>query len=105
MEINGKEVGFRYSVGVNIWLQELTIRDPDIPPTKMYMLLAVEMSKAYARANGTEALTEDELLEMDLQDFQAIMSEVDIMIKMDKKTTVEIAEPKGKKKENAKKQS
>lgn len=103
MVINGREIGLRYTVGVNIWMQEFALNEPDTPATRLYMLMAVKMSEAYARTNGGEALTEEELIDMDLEDFARIKDEIDVVMKLDSKTTVEAQEPKGKgkKKESA----
>ena len=94
MNINGKEIGLRYTTGIAIWWQEYVHKEPDIAADRLMVLLAVRMSEAYARVNGGDSLTEDELMDLEYEEFEKLRDEVTISMKLDSMTTVETKEPK-----------
>lgn len=96
MQINGREVGFRYTVQAHIDSTEFAQKNPEAALARIYAMLAVTCSQSWARIHGGQALTEEEVLELDFDTFSKIRDEIDAQITTDSKTTVEAAEPKGK---------
>lgn len=96
MQINGREVGFRYTVQAHIESTEFAQKNPEAALARVYALVAVRCSESWARINGGTPLTEDEVLDLDFETFEKIRDEIDAQITVDSKTTVEAAEPKGK---------
>ena len=96
MNINGKEIGLRYTTGTAIWWQEYIQRDPSVAADRVAIQLAVKMSEAYARVNGGESLTEEELTDMEYDEFIKLREEIMIIMKIDSQTTIETKEPKSK---------
>lgn len=96
MQINGREVGFRYTVQAHIESTEFAQKNPEAALARVYTLVAVRCSESWARINGGTPLTEDEVMDLDFETFNKIRDEIDAQITVDSKTTVEAAEPKGK---------
>lgn len=96
MKINGKDIGLRYTTGTAIWWQEFIKTDPDVAADRVAVLLAVKMSEAYARVNGGDKVTEEELIDMEYDDFLKLRDEIMTIMKLDSQTSIETKEPKGK---------
>ena len=97
MNINGKEIGLRYTVGCAAWFAEYVNAHQDEAVISIYAKLMPKMNEAYVRTYGGETITEDEIMDMDFSEMMEVKEELEAIIKCDSKTTVEVAEPKGKK--------
>lgn len=61
MKVNGKEVGFLWSIGAFCDYQDYVVNNPDVSLARASVLKTALMTKAYADANGGEYLTVEEL--------------------------------------------
>lgn len=100
MQINGREIGLRYTTGVRIEFAEFVRDNENDVLDRFNVLRIVRMSEAYTRKNGGTPLTEEELLDMEYADFAKLVKEADIVMDLDSRTTVEV-DDKGKKEESA----
>lgn len=106
MNINGRDVGLVYTVGVLCNIADYMKDNPDVSGVRLTVFAAVEMSKAYCAIHGGEPLTEAEVLAMPGSKFQELDETIKAVQENDSEQTVE-TEPvkeKGKKKDAAEKQ-
>lgn len=61
MKVNGKEVGFLWSIGSFCDYQDYVVNNQDVSLARANVIKAAAMTKAYADVNGGEYLTVEEL--------------------------------------------
>ena len=98
MKINGREVGFLYTVGAHCEFSEYCIQHPNAPIATAEMYKAVAMNKAYNSANGIEGgLTIEELQGLMMYEWNDIRDEMKRVEKECSTRQVETIEVPGKK--------
>ena len=99
MIIDGKEYGLLYSIGARCDYDDFVMANQE----KMYsythglIMRAVFMSRAYAAANGGDALTYEQIRALPNRELDILMDEMNKQIEIDSKVTVEAEESKPKK--------
>lgn len=100
MKINGRDVGFAYTVGVYCDFADYISANPEKTVARATLYEAVLMSQAYNRINGkpeSEALTEEELLDLPKYVYDEVAAEMKKAEETGKKRTVEAQEKKEEK--------
>lgn len=106
MRINGRDIGFTYTIGVLCDVADYLKAHPDCTNVTLTLYAAVEMSKAYCAINGGEPLTEKELKALPGQMYKELEETIMAIQAADSEPSIE-TEPvkeKGKKKEAEEKQ-
>jgi len=92
--INGKEYGLLYTVEAYLDYQDYLLNNPDVNLYRGSMQLACFMNREYNKANGIKGkglrMEDMYTLKKGDLDLDAIVSEVDIQIKVDSETTVSV---------------
>lgn len=98
MEINGREIGFFYSVLAHIKADRLVSGNPSMPVSEWILHKAVFMSEAYNKAHGIKegALTLDEIYSLPNSKFDELVEAVKKQEEEDTKTKVQVKEKKAK---------
>lgn len=99
MIINGKEIGFYYSVWAHCELSDYIVSHPDVSATRGIMQKALIMNKAYVKAFGGETLMVADFENLPASVFIEIQKAISEQEAKDSKITVE-TKP-GKKTEKA----
>ena len=76
MKVNGKEVGFLWSIGAFCDYNDYIVVNPDVSLARANVYKAALMTKAYADANGGEFLTVEELNGLPVYVLAEIVEEV-----------------------------
>lgn len=96
VEINGKEIGLRYTVKTHLAFLEWVEANEKAALDVGYVHIIPIMSESYAKVNGGNVLTAEEIEEMDYTDFAALKEEARIVMNLDSRQQIETKEPKGK---------
>lgn len=95
MKINGKDIGFRYTIGAKCDYSDFCILHPNMSKDAGLLHLAVMMNQAYNKANGTtDEITVDELRDLDGYMQSEIEMELNKAIEAGSKRNVEVVEKK-----------
>lgn len=103
--INGREIGLRYTVKTHLSFLEWVEANEKASMDAGYLHIIPIMSESYAKKNSGEALTVEDIEDMDYADFAALKEEARIVMSLDSRQQVETKEPKGKNAESAAVQS
>lgn len=97
MEINGREVGFAWTVGAYCDYSDYVAAHEKVSVARANVRQALAMNKAYNELNDikTGALTEKELLKLPFSALTKIQKEMEKVMAEDSKTTVDIKNAKG----------
>lgn len=103
MIINGREIGFKYTIGVLCDISEYVAANPNVINANVMIKTAVEMSEAWCEEHGGDPLTIDEIRKLDGRLYEELEKAVTKATEKDSKTEIEIEAPKekGKKKDGA----
>ena len=96
VEINGKEIRLRYTVKTHLAFLEWVEANEKASMDAGYLHIIPIMSESYAKANGGDVLTAEDIEEMDYSDFVALKEEARIVMSLDSRQQIETKEPKGK---------
>lgn len=107
MNINGKDYGFVYTIGVMCKMADYFSANPDVNGARAIVFTAIEMSKAYCEIHGGEPLTEEELMKAPGSKFEELDKTIKAVQASDSEQSVqtEPVKEKGKKKDAEEKQS
>ena len=107
MNINGRDIGFTYTIGVLCAMTDWMKEHPDATGVRVVLFTAVEMNKAYCAIHGGEPITEAELMTLPGGRFEELEKTVMAIQAADSETSVETepSKEKGKKKAEEEKQS
>ncbi len=99
MVINGREVGFTWNTGAYVDYNDWIVRNSSASVARAKVQRAVLMNTEYNRINKdpeSKPLTVEEIRELPVYDFEALLAETDKIVERDGKRQIETAESKGK---------
>lgn len=105
MQINGREVGLTYTIGVMCEIGDYVKKHADASNVDVLVTCLIEMSKAYCAVHGGDPVTKEEIKSLPGSMYEQLQAEVLAIQEGDSATTVETKPVKGKKKELPEKQS
>lgn len=96
MKINGREVGFAFTIGSYCDISDYVVKNPDVSSATARLHKAVFMNRAYNELNEIDEpeLTVDELRKLPGHVMVNLISEMDAVEEEDKKRTVVAVEKK-----------
>ncbi len=97
MKINGKDIGFAYTIGAYCDINDYVVANPDVSMATANLHKAVIMSRAYNDMNGTtDTITVEELRLLQMSELQQLLDEMKAAEQAGMKRTVETKEKKQK---------
>ena len=96
MKVNGKEIGFLWSIGAFCDYQDFVVSNPDVSLARANVRKAEMMSRAYADAFGGEFVTVEELDKLPVYVLGEIIEEMQTAEEAGNVRTVETEEKKPK---------
>lgn len=98
MRINGKDIGFAYTVGAYCDINDYVVANPDVSAATANLYKAVFMNRAYNDMHGSsDSITVEELRRLPIGEFEALLEEMKQAEQDGSKRTVETEEKKQKK--------
>lgn len=95
MKINGKEIGFEYTIGAFCDFSDYCASNPEVSMARAQMYKALFMNRAYTETHeGAEAITIDEIMHLSQGDYAALMDAIKKAEDAGKKRTVETVDTK-----------
>ena len=96
MKLNGREVGFAYTIGAHCDIADYVVAHPDVSAATARLYKAIYMNRAYNEVHdtNTDELTIKELRALPMWQMEEMTAEMDEAEKNDSTRTVEAVEKK-----------
>lgn len=97
MKVNGKEIGFAYTIGAYCDINDYVVANPDVSAATANLHKAVFMNRAYNDMHGSsDEITVEELRKLPIRDMEELLAEMKAAEQAGSARTVETEEKKQK---------